>query len=111
MRSDFRHIIRTLAFAIALTLTVIADAAPTWEKVGTVAAELVDQSSTDNIEVKVTDGAIVITLSQPVNVKLFTILGQLVAEQKLEAGTWRLPLTSRGIYILKAGSATRRVTL
>lgn len=72
--------------------------------------EMIDQSS-DNIEVKVIDAAIVLTVSQTTNVKLFTILGQLVAEQKIEAGTWRMPLSSRGIYILKAGSVTRRVTI
>ena len=110
MRKWLRHTIRPLAVVAALTFGAIAEAAPKWEKVGAAITEMIDQSS-DNIEVKVIDGAIVLTVSQTTNVKLFTILGQLVAEQKIEAGTWRMPLSSRGIYILKAGSVTRRVTI
>lgn len=110
MRKWLRHTIRPFAVVVALTFGAMAEAAPTWEKVGTAMTEMIDQSS-DNIDVKVIDGAIVLTVSQTTSVKLFTILGQLVAEQKLEAGTWRMPLSSRGIYILKAGSVTRRVTI
>ena len=110
MRKWLRHTFRLLAVVAALTFGAIAAAAPKWEKVGAAMTEMIDQSS-DNIEVKVIDGSIVLTVSQTTNVKLFTILGQLVAEQKIEAGTWRMPLSSRGIYILKAGSVTRRVTI
>lgn len=93
------------AFAFAI------DASPAWERVGAVVSESVEQTVGENIDVNVVDGFIVLTLSRASNVKLFTILGQLVAEKQLEAGTWRLPLSARGIYILKAGSTTRRITI
>ena len=102
---------RNLMLAAIASVALMADAAPAWEKVGGVATEVSDASSSDNLEVKVVDNMIVLTLSQATNVKLFTILGQLVAEKQLEAGTWRFPLSARGIYILKAGSATRRITI
>ena len=57
------------------------------------------------------DGYIYVTAPQPVTVKVFTILGQLVSQAKIPAGTSRIKLGARGIYILKAGSQTRRVTI
>ena len=102
---------KALMFFAVAALGLTAAAAPTWEKVGGVNAELVEQTTGDNIDVKVVDGAIVLTLTRQSNVKLFTILGQLVAEKQLEPGTWRFPLSARGIYILKTGSATRRITI
>ena len=105
------RILRTFILAVAATLALLTDAAPAWEKVGAVTAELSDATSSESVDVKIVENAIVLTLSQKTNVKLFTILGQLVDEKQLDAGTWRFPLSARGIYILKAGSVTRRITI
>ena len=102
---------KALFIAVLSAMALIAEAAPVWEKVGGVNAELVEQSSGEGFDVKVVDGAIVLTVARQSNVKLFTILGQLVAEKQLEPGVWRFPLSARGIYILKTGSATRRITI
>ncbi|MDE6041077.1 MAG: T9SS type A sorting domain-containing protein, partial [Muribaculaceae bacterium] len=50
-------------------------------------------------------------LDRPEQVEVYTILGQLVTRRKLPAGTTRLQLSQRGIYILKSGGMTRRVNL
>jgi hypothetical protein len=44
-------------------------------------------------------------------VKLFSILGQQIHQDTVPAGLHRLKLNSKGIFILRAGSLTKRVTL
>ena len=103
--------LRAFMLAVAATLALLTDASPAWEKVGAVTTELSDAASAESVDVKIVENTIVLTLSHNTNVKLFTILGQLVDEKQLDAGTWRFPLSARGIYILKAGSVTRRITI
>lgn len=86
-------------------------AAPSWLKVAAPPSEPVENVVSEKIDVRVADSNIILTLCEAAEVKVFTILGQLVARQKLEAGVWSLPISARGIYILKVGSATRRVTI
>lgn len=57
------------------------------------------------------DGAVYISLPRRMTVELFTILGQPVSRETLNAGTYRLRLRSRGIYILRAAGMTRRITI
>lgn len=96
--------------AALVLASALADAAPVWEKVAPVTTEITEASA-DAYEVKIADRAIILTLTNKTSVKVFTILGQLVAEKQLETGTWRLPIEARGIYILKVGTSTRRVTI
>ena len=48
---------------------------------------------------------------KPVTVKLFSILGQLISQETVKPGLHRIRLASRGIYILRAGTTTRRITI
>ncbi|MDE6814361.1 MAG: T9SS type A sorting domain-containing protein, partial [Duncaniella sp.] len=58
------------------------------------------------------DSAIYVTSQHQVSVKVFTILGQLISQETLPAGTHRLQMSAKGIYILKIGTnITRRVTI
>ena len=52
------------------------------------------------VDVSVRDGYIYIT-----------ILGQLVTSRRMQPGTMRLSLGTRGVYILKAGPVTRRLNI
>lgn len=109
-----RKVIATIMLLL-LSVAVASVAAPKWESVnasGRVAA-LTDYSSdmTDSIEVGVSDGCIYVSCARPVTVKVFTILGQLIGQETLQAGTHRLRIASKGIYILKAADVTRRVTI
>lgn len=81
--------------------------APRWETVQTIVSELSDET----FDVAVREQYIYVFSPQPVSIKLFTILGQLVSQGSLPAGTSRLRLNSRGIYILKAGDVTRRINI
>ena len=72
-----------------------------------------DQKPDDDatVEMTVKEGYVYIGSSRPVTIKVFTILGQLISQESLSAGTHRLRMTTRGVYILKVGSLTRRVTI
>lgn len=69
------------------------------------------QISTDGIEIFSKDGNIVVKLQQKAQVKVFTILGQLVSQAELNAGTSVLKINSRGIYIVKVGNVTQKVAM
>ena len=84
-----------------------APTSPSWE----VVSSRVDLDDSDRIETSVRDGYIFITTSRPVTVRLYSILGQLISQQNIPAGTSRLKVDIRGIYILKIGSVTRRITV
>lgn len=71
----------------------------------------VDTSVEERIDVEVRDTYIYLTTNKPVTVKICTILGQLVSQEKISAGVSRIKLGQRGVYILKAGTVTRRVNI
>lgn len=65
----------------------------------------------EGIEIFSKDGCIIVRLPQKAQVKVFTILGQLVSQAELNAGTSMLKLNSRGIYIVKVGNVTQKVAM
>lgn len=80
-----------------------------WEQLSTApAAELTEE---ERVDVRVDNGSIYITVNRPVQVRVLTIVGQLIATDTLQPGTSRLRLTARGIYILKIGSTTKRISI
>lgn len=111
MKLIHRNITRILFVMFFMLGLPAANAAPTWEKIGGVTVELAESSPADNFELNVVDNGIELTVYNKSDIKVFTILGQLVVQAKLDAGKWHLPLKSRGIYIFKVGTTTRRVTI
>lgn len=111
LATALRHLAPALLLAVAAMAPATAAAPPVqtarWETVETVIAELSDES----LDVTVREQFIYVFSPRSVNVKLFTILGQLVSQSTLPAGTSRLKVNARGIYILKAGTTTRRITI
>lgn len=111
---NLRAAVLTLFVAATLAASPLGKGA--WETVERLpAAEGVVQEvpapAADEVGIRAGSGYIYITLRQPSRVRLFTILGQLISSADLPAGTHRLRLTTRGIYLVKAGSVTRRITL
>lgn len=99
-----------------LIAAMLAGAVPTaegalkWEYVS--ATTITDDTSdSERLEVSVKDGYIYVDTSRPVTIKLMSILGQLVSQQNLPAGVSRIKMSARGVYILKAGSYTKRVSV
>lgn len=103
-----------IIFILALTTLVSAVAvnAPEWEEVTAPAvatARTIDRDS--ELDIVVRDGYIYLWSEKTVTVKLFSILGQQISSHTLKPGMHRIKLSSRGIYILRAGTLTRRITL
>ena len=96
-----------LAAAVLAVDTAAAPGPPRWETVDTVVESLSD----DRVDITVRDHYIYVFSPRPVTAKLFTILGQPVTQAHLPSGTSRLRIDARGIYILKVGSLTRRITI
>ncbi len=100
-------VILTLASAVP---GMAADSrTPVWEVV-----ELRDTppgSESEQIEVSTRDHKIYITTPRTVEVSVYTILGQLITKKKISPGTVRLTIGTRGIYILKTETTTRRINL
>ena len=98
----------TLAAVIAMTAGgAVSYALP--KDVATVTVS--EQDDSERFEVSVKNGYIYITTSRAVTLRLYSILGQLVTQQPVQPGTTRIKAPSRGVYILKAGSVTCRVTV
>lgn len=99
-----------LQFAVAAMPLAAADSRiPLWETV-----EVRDETPTvenEPIEITTRERQIYITTSRPVEVCVYSILGQLITKRKISPGTVRLTLGSRGVYILKTDTATRRINL
>lgn len=63
------------------------------------------------VEIFVRGGYIYIVTNHDVTARVFSILGDLIGDGQLKPGVYRMPMKARGIYIVKAGMATLRVTL
>ncbi len=70
-----------------------------------------DPRLSDGVEIYGANGSIVIRTSHRVQVRVFNILGQMVSQTVLNAGTSELKINSRGIYIVKIGNITQKVAL
>jgi hypothetical protein len=78
------------------------------------ARSLTDPRLTDGIEIYGSNGVITIRTQRripPPQVRVFTILGQLVSQATLNPGTSELRINSRGIYLLRIGNLTQKVAL
>lgn len=93
-------------------LGAAAAPAAVWEEVDSPGTAVVQNSEINtDVAITVADGYIYVSSDKPVTVKIFSILGQLISQDNLRPGVHRIKLASRGIFILRAGSTTRRITL
>ena len=99
-------------FFLLTSMQVVCDAKE-WESIRR-AEKIADArivAQTEDIEVMTQKGVIIITTVKPIEIKVFTILGQLVSQEKLPAGTSQLNIGSHGVYIVKVGEITCKVAL
>ena len=105
-------VILSILALVAAPMTASATP-PVWETVQNPpqAQQQAKSISEEHMDVTVREGYIYVTTTRPLTVRVMTILGQLISQKTLPEGTSRLKVSSRGIYILKAGSQTHRVTI
>lgn len=84
----------------------------TWE---TIRSEQVPESKVvardQDFELRAVRGAIIVSTNHTVQIKVYSILGQLIAQDNLQAGTYRLGISSHGVYIVKVGMLTCKVAV
>lgn len=105
-----RFTIFLIIFAAA-SFSLLADGA--WEEVTNPHVESVQKIASEEgvAQIAVADGYIYLTLGKPMQVTVFTILGQQMSSQKLVPGSYRTKISSRGIYIIRVGTVTVRVAV
>ncbi|MCM1349538.1 MAG: hypothetical protein NC338_09015 [Firmicutes bacterium] len=100
---------KVITFLTLIITAWVCTAAPVqWEQMDRMPQVRVEQC--DDASLTVSDGWLYVSLRQRTAVKLFTILGQPVVQDVLPAGVHRFRIPTRGIYLLKLGSTTRRIT-
>lgn len=101
-----------LIAAIALALPSASLAAPSkWETLKSERTELKTVAKDSEVEIRAARGVITISSSKPVNVKVYTILGQLISKENLPAGISQLSVQAHGVYIIRIGDLTCKVAL
>lgn len=98
-----------LITAILLCICCGANAASAWERTG--GKMQTERIEAENPDVRVSEGYVYVTTTRSVTVKVFSILGQLISQETIQPGISRFRLPSRGIYILKVGTLTKRITI
>lgn len=111
-----RLLIRIAVAAAALVApAAVGHAQMQWREAGDASAETVqalnDPDTSDGVEIGVSGSTIVVRTPKSAEVRVFTILGQLVSRATLNPGTSELTINSRGIYIVKIGDTTQKIAL
>ncbi len=70
-----------------------------------------DPRTSDGIQIYGSNGTITIVTPRRINVRVYTILGQMVSQATLQPGTSELRLGSRGIYLVRIGNLTQKVAI
>jgi len=70
-----------------------------------------DPRTSEGIEIYGSNGTITIVTPKRINVRVYTILGQMVSQATLQPGTSELRLGSRGIYLVRIGNITQKVAI
>lgn len=102
---------RFVISVLAVALVAVGAAAQRWEEAPGGQPVVMERTDGDDITITTRDGYVYLTTSRRVTVKVFSILGQLISQDAVGPGTHRLRLSTRGVFILKAGGVTRRVTI
>lgn len=64
-----------------------------------------------DVEIRAARGVIYISTNRPVQVKVYSILGHLVAQSSLQNGSYRMTLNNHGVYLVKIGDLTCKVAV
>lgn len=101
----------TILAGIALPVAAVAPQSEGWHPVKVQSEGARSVAKDADTEVLAAKGAIVVKTAKPVEVEVYTILGQLVSRHTVPVGTSQLEMPSRGVYIVRVGTLTGKVAL
>ena len=90
---------------------ICAAGAGGWESVKSEVTEANSIVKEQELEIMTAPATIIVRSSQPVQIKVFTILGRLVSSETLPAGVSQLSVGAHGVYIIKVGELTCKVAI
>lgn len=64
-----------------------------------------------DVEIRAARGVVYIVTNRPVQVKVYSILGHLVAQSSLQSGNYRMSFNNHGVYLIKIGDLTCKVAV
>lgn len=105
-----RFLIILSVIVISLSLIPISGNAKGWEPVRSDVSGFNQVARDNDLVVRVAPGQVVVSSSQQIQIKIFTILGQLVSNETLPPGVNKLSL-SHGVYIVKVGDLTCKIAV
>ena len=108
-----RRLLAILSLVLALGFGNTALAEIQWHETNreTTGKLLNDPRTSDGIEIYGSKGTITIYTPKRINVRVYTILGQIVSQATLQPGTSELRIGSRGIYLVRIGNMTQKVAI
>lgn len=111
----FRNLRRFAAgalLALSIVATVPAEAASSkWETVKSERTDTKTVAKDSDTEIRAARGVVVVSNTRAVQVKIYTILGQLVNRETLPPGTSQISIQPHGVYIIKIGDLTCKAAL
>ncbi|MBD5209320.1 MAG: hypothetical protein HDS80_05180 [Bacteroidales bacterium] len=110
MKKKLRTIFSVLIFAFA-AISPVTLHSKGWESVKSDRIEGKTVAKEQDIEIRASQGYILITVSRQTHVKVFSILGHLISSETLPPGTSRLPVATHGVYIIKTDDLTCKVAV
>jgi len=107
-----KGLIGAILFAIAIffPLNTVAQR-PIWQEYNNRVSNLSSVRNTEDVDIYIKEGSIIISTSKKVQVKVFTILGQLVSQSAVGPGLFEMKIATRGIYLIKIDSITQKIVL
>ncbi|MBQ9576085.1 MAG: hypothetical protein IJV11_04325 [Muribaculaceae bacterium] len=108
-----RRLVVILAFVLALGFGNAALAEIQWHETNREVQGKTwnDPRTSDGIKIYGSNGTITIVTPMRINVRVYTILGQMVSQATLQPGTSELRLGSRGIFLVRIGNLTQKVAI
>lgn len=110
MRSLLKSVLPIMLMLLCAGIPA-ASIAKGWEQPKTVRTDTRTIVKDTETEIKAARGVIVITVNHPTQVKIFTILGQLISSEIIPAGSSQYVVSTHGVYIVKAGDLTCKLAL
>ena len=105
------HLFLTIIVMLLAALTPVEGLAKGWDVLKSERSDVRKIGGDTDIEIKATRGVIMINVNRTVNIKIFSILGSMIANDTLQPGIYQFLVPAHGVYIIKAGDLTYKLAL
>lgn len=97
--------------AFSPSLSFAQSSSKIWQEAKSINGNFKAVSSQPALEIFSAPNVIMVKISHPTEIRIFTILGKLISSQFLEPGIYQYNLDSHGIYIIKTDDISCKVAI